>query len=79
MNFTEGQIHYLNAQILMKHATIVSGAYKSRDIYRGTDCKPENKLSEEELLNFEIKGMEQQIKWLDETIQNLSKNNLDSH
>ena len=73
MDFRTGQIHHLNALILKKHAVIVSGAYKNREVYHGTEMKEESKLTEDELLQDELRAMDQQIKWLDETIQELPK------
>ena len=73
MNFAEGQIHWLNALILKKHAVIVSGAYKSREVYHGTEVSEDKRLTEEELLQDEFRAMDQQIKWLEESINELPK------
>jgi len=72
MKYVEGQIHYLNALILKKHAVIVSGAYKNREVYHGTEVNPDKKHTDEELLQRELSGMEQQIKWLSDTIECLA-------
>jgi len=72
MKYVEGQIHYLNALILKKHAVIVSGAYKNRKVYHGTEVNPDKKLTDEELLQSELSAMQQQIQWLSETVECLS-------
>ena len=73
MKFREGQIHWLNALILKKHATIVSGAYKSRVVYHGTSQNEDNRLTEEELLQDELRAMQAQIDWLDDAVNGLCK------
>ena len=71
MDFKEGQIHWLNALILRKHATIVSGAYKNRTVWHGLGR--EKKFTEEELLQDELEAMDRQIKWLDDAVQGLEQ------
>ena len=73
MKYAEGQIHYLNALILKKHAVIVSGAYKNREVYHGLGTQSDKKWTEEELLQDELRAMDQQIEWLSKTIECLSK------
>lgn len=68
MKYIEGQILYLNALIMAKHATIISGAYKSRKVYHGIGMKPENIFTEEELLQDELQAMHRQIDWLNDAI-----------
>jgi len=73
MKYVEGQIHFLNAQILKKHASIVSGAYKDRKVYHGTECDESKRLTDDELLQREIAAMTQQITWLGDTIECLAE------
>ena len=73
MTFIDGQIVYLNALILKKHANIVSGAYKNRKVYHGTETDPDKQLTDEELLQDEMRAMGVQLKWLEDTVQLLPK------
>jgi len=71
MTFQEGQIHWLNALILKKHATIVSGAYKFKTVWHGSGKDEGNKYTEEELLQDELEAMGRQIDWLNEAVEGL--------
>ncbi len=73
MTYIEGQIIWLNAMILRDHARIVSGAYKTRQVFHSTETNPDKQLTEEELLQSECRTMDQHIKWLNETIECLAK------
>jgi hypothetical protein len=73
MNILEGQVIEMHAHVMRDHARIVSGAYKTRKVYHGTTIAPENLLTEQELLEDELRAMDQHIHWLDKCVQALPK------
>lgn len=61
----------LQTRVIFQQTKILSGAYKTREVYHGCQCTPENRLTEEELLKEEINTMKRHIERMQEIQEDL--------
>ena len=67
MTIAEKQLLTWHARVMLQHARIVSGAYKTRRVYHGTDTSDESKrFTEAELLAEEIATMRRHVEFMDD-------------
>jgi len=71
MTYREGQIVSTQAQLLRSHAEITSGAYKLRNVQRGTIDGEWRDMSEDELLQDSMQTMQCHIDRLNALVDKL--------
>lgn len=55
------QLMVLQTRVIYQQTVITTGIYKTREVYHGCQCTPENRLTEEELIKDEIAIMKRHI------------------
>ena len=66
--YSEKQLLVVHARVLRQHAKIVSGAYKTREVYHGTVESEGARFTEAELLQDEVECMDRHIAFMQQCL-----------